>query len=468
MDVPAVPLTSAQNPQRCRPPSPKRFRAIYDAHFEFVWRVVVRLGVPPDEAEDAVQDVFVVAYRRWSTFAGRSSLRTWLFAIARRVASHERRARFRRTRRTQAFGLTAATIHDGEGQAERRHARTQLSSFLADLDPAKRDVFILADLEGFTGREVAETLGIKPNTAWSRLKAARAEFSRTFGATVRKQTVAAERSAKPPAAASSRVWAVMLPQLPWGAKAAAGSTAGAGLLKTWVVGANLKLFGATVGVGVTAVAAASVAVPEPPKKAPTAAASVAPKGKAKRTRARKKKTPPPAPVVHARTTPEPEPVPEPFADVPVQRPAVMPTPAELPKRRRAKAKRMPADDTASDAQKPRPINDPLAGDVSALDFDEVELIHKARGALREGQARRALLLVEEHGRRFPKSKLSLLRKMIRIESLCKADKRPQGIGEAAALLKRRNDPKLRQRIQVACGLVRKRLPNPLKVAMAED
>ena len=51
------------------------FRAVYRAHYGLVWHALFRLGVPPDALEDAVQDVFVVAYRRRDDYAGTSTRR---------------------------------------------------------------------------------------------------------------------------------------------------------------------------------------------------------------------------------------------------------------------------------------------------------------------------------------------------------------------------------------------------------
>ncbi|NJL96066.1 MAG: TIR domain-containing protein, partial [Anaerolineae bacterium] len=64
-----------------------RFDAVYDEYFEFAWRSLRRLGVPTEALDDAVQDLFLVVHRRLDSFEGRSSLRTWIFGIALRVAA---------------------------------------------------------------------------------------------------------------------------------------------------------------------------------------------------------------------------------------------------------------------------------------------------------------------------------------------------------------------------------------------
>ncbi len=70
----------------------RRFRALVDRHFEFVWRSVRRLGVPPGDADDAAQEVFVVAARKLDALEPERE-RSFLFGTAVRVASTRRRTR---------------------------------------------------------------------------------------------------------------------------------------------------------------------------------------------------------------------------------------------------------------------------------------------------------------------------------------------------------------------------------------
>jgi len=70
--------------------------AIYRSHGAFVWRNLRRLGIPENMVEDVLQDVFMVVHRRLPEFAGRSSLKTWLFGIVLRVVKTHRRSQKRR------------------------------------------------------------------------------------------------------------------------------------------------------------------------------------------------------------------------------------------------------------------------------------------------------------------------------------------------------------------------------------
>src|SRR5689334_14306305 len=60
--------------------------AIYEQHFDTVWQGLRRLGVAESALDDAAQEVFFIAFRRIAEFEGRSTLKTWLYGIALRVA----------------------------------------------------------------------------------------------------------------------------------------------------------------------------------------------------------------------------------------------------------------------------------------------------------------------------------------------------------------------------------------------
>ncbi|MDP2274095.1 MAG: RNA polymerase sigma factor [Archangium sp.] len=150
------------------------FEEIYEAHASRVLRTLRRLGVREADLEDVAQEVFVVVHRKLPEFAGRSSLKTWLFGICVRVASGFRqRAHVQR----ESLGQTAPERANSGELAVRsialKQARVQLDALLDRLDEDKRTVFVLFELEQFSMAEVGETLGVPQQTAWSRLYAAR-------------------------------------------------------------------------------------------------------------------------------------------------------------------------------------------------------------------------------------------------------------------------------------------------------
>jgi RNA polymerase sigma-70 factor, ECF subfamily len=154
---------------------------VYERHFDFVWRTARRLGVESAQVDDVVQEVFMVVHRRAGEFEGRATLKTWLFGITRRVVANH----FRTARRKPAEPYGQAEPHDPRaGDAESALATAEgnrvLHALLDELDAEKREVFVLAELEEMTGPELAQTLGLNLNTAYARLRAARAAFEQAL------------------------------------------------------------------------------------------------------------------------------------------------------------------------------------------------------------------------------------------------------------------------------------------------
>ena len=147
------------------------FSELYRAHVGFVWRMLLHFGVPEAGVEDAAQDVFVVVHRRWADRREHASARSWLYGIARRVAADHRRSRSRHERKLEA--LPPSRGRDLELEVGQRELIAMLEQALAELEPARREVYVLADIEGMTAREIAEGLGVNPNTVSTRLRAAR-------------------------------------------------------------------------------------------------------------------------------------------------------------------------------------------------------------------------------------------------------------------------------------------------------
>jgi RNA polymerase sigma-70 factor (ECF subfamily) len=158
------------------------FGQVYDLHVDFVWRTLRRFGVPDASLDDAVQDVFIVAYSKLGEFEGRSSLRTWIFGIARRVARDHRPAgRVLAISSERLEALPEIAWSAQEVTAEQVDAARLLERLLVQLHPEKREAFILVEVEQMTIVEAAEALGVNPNTAYSRLRAARSELEQALG-----------------------------------------------------------------------------------------------------------------------------------------------------------------------------------------------------------------------------------------------------------------------------------------------
>lgn len=155
------------------------FESVYRNHYDFVWRMVRRLGVSRRHAEDACQTVFLAAYRRLDDFEGRSSIKTWLCGFALRVASDfRRRAAERHERLIDPEGEDALAPEDPHQHLEQRRRLAELDAILSQLPEDQVTVLVLHEFEQFTGEEIAELLNIPLGTVRSRLRLGRQTFSR--------------------------------------------------------------------------------------------------------------------------------------------------------------------------------------------------------------------------------------------------------------------------------------------------
>jgi len=381
------------------------FERLYRAYYGYAWAVLARLGVPQALVDDAHQDVFVTAYRRRETFQRGRPVKPWLVGIARRVAFRYRRSQRRTDRKQSALShvsgherLAAASMH---GRVE---AGQLLQAFIDGLDPELREVFVLGELEGYSGPEIAERLGINLNTAYTRLRTARGLLRRALGG-VEERRVAEARI--------DRGLALVLPRLVepgplaglWAllAKAKAGlvvGAAGVGVVAVVAIGVGLRE-GASEGEGRARAGGAASRVDDADVKAGASGPAVVEE--------------PPRPVTHETVL----------------------APSGEPMRARSSV-------PAEDAARPAPTVRDGASVIGTVSNDEeaapdlqreVEQLTAAREALAAGRAADALALLEAHARAHPSSSLTEARAALRIACLCALGRREQARGEAAVLLR---------------------------------
>jgi RNA polymerase sigma-70 factor (ECF subfamily) len=179
--------TSSQPSPRAAPPLPlqreARLRALVDAHLDTVWRALKRLGVPDAGADDATQEVFIVAARRLDEIEhGRE--RGYLLGIALRVAADARRALRRRGEvpldevgDAALAGGQQASAGAAEAALDQQRARQALAAVLARMPDELREAFVLFEIEELTAPVAAAALGVPVGTIASRVRRAR-EFVR--------------------------------------------------------------------------------------------------------------------------------------------------------------------------------------------------------------------------------------------------------------------------------------------------
>ena len=160
-------------------PSVERsIRALVAAQHGFVWRVLRGFGLSAADAEDATQQVFMIAARKiQDILPGRE--RAFVYGAALRVANNVRRG-LRRRREVPSDDDQRETAEPESAGPERRRelaqARSLLAELLAELPEKLRRVLVLAEVEQLEVPEIAALEGIPIGTAASRLRVARQQF----------------------------------------------------------------------------------------------------------------------------------------------------------------------------------------------------------------------------------------------------------------------------------------------------
>lgn len=380
-----------------------RFAAVYTAHVDYVWRSLRRLGVSPPELDDAVQETFLIAFRRWDDVRANVSWRAWLFGIARRVASHQRRGRGRRLRLVDAVRHASDDVADPNDEVALRHATHLMHHFLQTLPPRRREVFVLAEIDGLSGAEIAEALQLNVNAVWSRLRCARASFDRFLnvlrarerGAWDRAVLLREARRARMPARTSERAMAALAIRL--GTETT--TTAVVGVASGWLGTVRISIvLGAAMLALVTGVA--HVVRRDPDASVPPIGAAPSSEAPARVMAATRRET------SVAPTHEEP----------PHQASVAIPTPAVDPVRPTAREP-PPPEPTRSRTRSQKPA-EPAEPDEAASLRAELELLQQIRAATSAGRHEHALTLVERHRQRFGAGELARERDVQQLAALC--------------------------------------------------
>jgi len=154
------------------------FHQLVDRHAADLFRLACAMTGNTADAEDALQETFMGAFQRMSSFAGRSSVRTWLVGILSRQAARSHRRRLRRP--AVAFeelrlepGTDART---GPATGSGAHVAMDVREALANLSSEHRQVIVLRELQGMTYAEIAQALRVPLGTVESRIYRARQQL----------------------------------------------------------------------------------------------------------------------------------------------------------------------------------------------------------------------------------------------------------------------------------------------------
>ena len=144
-----------------------------------VARFLHRLGFDHADVADLTQTVFLIAHQKGGFVPGTASARSWLYSIAYRVAAGERRKRHRHGQ----CSLDSVALADGSDPEMRvLHLQSleRVQSSLAQLPLLDRVTFVLYEVEGLSGDELANTLGVPVGTAYRRVHTARRKFAEAY------------------------------------------------------------------------------------------------------------------------------------------------------------------------------------------------------------------------------------------------------------------------------------------------
>lgn len=168
-------------PRLRRDPAAQWVIDAYREHFRYTWALVGRLGVPPSHVEDVVQEVFLVLHRRRHDFRNESSVKTWLHGIALRVARRHR-GRIQRGEVDPLPPDARSKSPSLESQVDGRVQLARLDTLLDQLPDEQREVFVLAEVAQLRAPEIAQVMGVKLNTVYSRLRLARGRMKTSLEA----------------------------------------------------------------------------------------------------------------------------------------------------------------------------------------------------------------------------------------------------------------------------------------------
>jgi RNA polymerase sigma-70 factor (ECF subfamily) len=161
------------------------FEELYQQHAGRLYNLAYRMAGAAHEAEDLLQDVFLLAYRKLGSFRGESSLGTWLYRLAMNHCLDVLRSRSSRMgQQTDSLDHEAAA-EPAAPAALGAVSRIDLDRAIGRLPHACRAAFLLHDVEGFGHQEVGAILGISEGTSKSQVHKARMRIRSYLGARVR-------------------------------------------------------------------------------------------------------------------------------------------------------------------------------------------------------------------------------------------------------------------------------------------
>ena len=167
---------------RCRSGDLTAFEELYRVHSTRLYAVAYRMLGHAEDAEDMLQEIFLLAFRKLSSFKGDASLGTWLYRLGVNACLDRLRSKARRNDQQTEWlddelPPARATTEAGGSVLH----RLDLERALRELPAGCRAAFLLHDVEGFEHREIASMLGIAEGTSKSQVHKARMRLRGLLG-----------------------------------------------------------------------------------------------------------------------------------------------------------------------------------------------------------------------------------------------------------------------------------------------
>jgi RNA polymerase sigma factor (sigma-70 family) len=156
----------------------RRFEALFRAYSPDIVAYCGWRADSASDAQDAVAEVFLTAWRRLDALPEGDAARVWLYATARRVIANQRRSSRRQAALYERLALDAAAVAQQPPSPAREE--TLVREALGRLGPRDREVLLLAEWEGLPPAQIATVLGCLAITARGRLHRARRRFRTAF------------------------------------------------------------------------------------------------------------------------------------------------------------------------------------------------------------------------------------------------------------------------------------------------
>src|SRR6476469_1685586 len=148
------------------------FETLYRDHSARIFALCLRLkGGDRTEATELMQDAFVRAWRRLSTFRGDSAFSSWLHRLAVNTMLENARTEKRRVARVLSMEDTSAL--PGAARSSGIDLKMEMEEAVASLPKGARTAFVLHDIEGYQHQEIAEQLSVSIGTVKAQLHRAR-------------------------------------------------------------------------------------------------------------------------------------------------------------------------------------------------------------------------------------------------------------------------------------------------------